>query len=90
MLDIHLDIVTDVLGRPDEHLWVKKERLIIDRLGIRRNEPADGTQRVGLDIICDSDDLNLVALPVAISREAIQSLIGDRVIEYLSINANKE
>lgn len=81
MLDIHLDIVTDVLGRPDEHLWVKKEMLIIDRLGIRRNESADGNQRVGLDIICDSDDLNLVALPVAISREAMQSLIGDRMIE---------
>ena len=83
MLDTHLDILTDVLGRPEEHLWIKKESLIIDRMGIRRNEPADGTQKVALDIICDSDDLNLVALPVAISGEAIQTLIGDRVIENL-------
>ena len=83
MLDTHLDILADVLGRPDKHLWVKKESLIIDRMGIRRNEPADGTQRVGLDIICDSSDLNLVALPVAISGEAIQTLIRDRVIGNL-------
>lgn len=73
VLDAHLDIVTDVLGRPDEHLWVKKERLIIDHMGIRHSEPAEGTQEVILDIACDSDELNLVSMPVAIPKDTFQS-----------------
>lgn len=73
MLETYLDIVTDVLGRADEHLWVKKERLIIDRMGIRHNEPADGTQKVILDLVCDSEELSLVCMPVAIFWETIES-----------------
>ncbi len=73
MLEAHLDIVAGVLGRPAEHLWVRKETLIIDRMGIRRNEPADGAQEVSLDIVCDSDEINLVCMPVAIRKDAFQS-----------------
>jgi hypothetical protein len=73
VLDAHLDIATDVLGRPDEHLWVRKESLILDRMAIRHSEPADGTQEVVLDLVCDSDELSLVCMPVAISRDTFQS-----------------
>jgi len=81
VLDSYLDVVIDVLGRPDENIWMNKETLIIDRTGILYSEPADGTQNVGLDVVCDSSDMSLVVLPVAISGEAMQSLTGDREIE---------
>jgi hypothetical protein len=73
VLEVHLDILIDVLGRSDEHLRVKKEKLIIDRMGIKYTEPVDGAQEVVFEIVCDSDELNLVCMPVAIRKEAFQS-----------------
>lgn len=73
MLDVHLDIVAGVLGRPAEHLRVKKEKLIIDRMGIKYTEPVDGAQEVIFDIVCDSEELNMVCMPVAIRKETFQS-----------------
>jgi hypothetical protein len=65
VLDSYLDVVIDVLGRPDENIWMNKETLIIDRTGVLHSEPNDVTQNVSLDVVCDSNDMSLVALPVA-------------------------
>jgi len=73
MLDVYLDIVNDVLKRPEEQIWMKKETLFIDRMGVKHNEPADGTQEVSFDLVCDSEKSSLVALLVAIPREAMQN-----------------
>jgi len=61
MLDVYLGVVTDVLGHAEEHLWVKKEKLIIDRMGIKRKEPANDAPEVTLDVMGDAAGRNLVA-----------------------------
>lgn len=66
-LEVYLDIVADVLGRPEEHLWSTKTTLIVDRLGIRRGEPADDAPELTLDELCNAEGqrliVSLVTLP---------------------------
>jgi len=72
-LELYLDIVIDVMGRPEAHLWARKETLILDRMGIKRSEAADNVQKMTLDLICDSENRSLVVSLVAISGESIQN-----------------
>ncbi len=39
-VEFYLEIVADLLGRPEVHLWAGKESLIVDRLGIKRSQAA--------------------------------------------------
>lgn len=38
MLEVYLDVVIDVLGHPEKHLWGKKETIILDSMGIKRSQ----------------------------------------------------
>lgn len=67
MLEVYLGVVADVLGRAEEHLWVGRETLIVDRMGVKRKEPAPDTREVVLDVIGDAEGRRLVVCLVAIS-----------------------
>jgi hypothetical protein len=43
VLEVYLDILTNVLGRPEDYLWLEKETLIIDSMGIKRAEASSDT-----------------------------------------------
>lgn len=73
MLELYLGIVIDVLGRPEEHLWARKESLVIDHMGIKRNKADSNIPEVTLDIISNDDGLDLVISMVAISEDLIQN-----------------
>jgi len=64
MLEVYLDIVIDVLSRPEEHLWVESESLIVDRMGIKRVEAAGDAPKVMLEVISDSEGRSRVVLLV--------------------------
>lgn len=66
MLEVYLGVVDGVLGRAEEHLWVKQEKLVIDRMGIKRREPAHDAPEVSLDLMCDAAGRNLVVSLVTI------------------------
>jgi hypothetical protein len=70
MFEVCLDIVTDVLGRPEEHLWTGKESLIVDRMGIKRSQASSDIREVTLDMIFDDEGRSLVFSLVAIPVEA--------------------
>ena len=72
MLEVYLGIVTDVLGRPEKHLWARKETLILDRRGIKRSEAADDAPEVTLDLMCDSEGRSMVVSLVATEVETIR------------------
>lgn len=73
MLDVYLDIVANVLGRPAEHLWGGKETLIVDRMGIKRNKTADDAPQVTLDLIGDAEGRSRVVSLVAISGDLLHN-----------------
>jgi hypothetical protein len=66
MLDVHLNVLTGVLSKPEEFFWVRQETLIVDRMGIKKAVPASDTLEVTFDVISDSEGLNMVAAPVAL------------------------
>ncbi len=66
-LEAYLDIVADVLSRPEEHLWSTRTTLIVDRLGIKRGEPADDAPELTLDELCNAGGQRLIVSLVTLS-----------------------
>ncbi|QWV91718.1 hypothetical protein KP004_10775 [Geomonas oryzisoli] len=60
MLEVYLAVVADVLGHAEEYLWVGKETLVVDRMGIKRKEPGPEARKVNLDVLCDAEGRKLV------------------------------
>lgn len=73
MLEVYLGIVTDVLGRPEDHLWASKETLNVDRMGIKRSKAVSDTPELTLNMMSDDEGRTLVVSLVALSGELIQS-----------------
>lgn len=67
MLEVYLGIVADVLSRPDEHLWARKETLIVDRMGIKRSKADGDIPVVTLDMISNDEGRSLVVSLVVLS-----------------------
>ncbi|MBJ6800136.1 hypothetical protein [Geomonas propionica] len=66
MLEVYLGVVADVLGRAEEYLWVGKETLIVDRMGVKRKEAGADAREVTFDVLCDAEGRRLVAALVSI------------------------
>lgn len=75
ILEVYLNIVVDVLGRPEEHIWSRKETLIVDRLGIRRSEAAFDAPEVTLDELWNSEGRSQVTLLVALPGDELRGLV---------------
>jgi len=67
MLEVYLDIVSDVLSRPEEHLWSEKETLIVDRMGIKRSKAAGDASAVTLDVVHNVEGRSLVVSLVTLT-----------------------
>jgi hypothetical protein len=74
MLEVYLDIVSDVLGRPEEHLWSKREIIIVDRMGIRRTETAPDAPELTLDEFCNAEGRSLVMSLIALSGDELRGI----------------
>ncbi len=75
-LQVYLDIVIDVLGRPGEHLWVGKETLIVDRMGIKRGQAASDAPELTLDVLCNAEGRSLVASLVTLAGQELREMSG--------------
>ena len=74
ILEFYLNIVVDVLGRPEEHIWSRKETLIVDRLGIRRSQSAFDAPELTLDVLWNAEGQSLVASLVALPGDELRRL----------------
>ena len=70
MLTTYLDVLTNVLSRPEEHLWLRKETLTLDRMGIKRDEVTDSAKKVSLEVICNDEGRSLVVTLVSLKAGA--------------------
>lgn len=73
MLKVCLGIVTDVLGRPEEHLWSRKDTLRVDRMGIKRRKASSDTLEVTLNMMSDNEERSLVVSLIAFSGDLFQN-----------------
>ncbi len=76
VLETYLDIVIGVLGRPGEHLWGEKETMILDSMGIRRNQVDYNTSELTFHELFNSEGRRLVVLPIALDGREIRSICG--------------
>jgi hypothetical protein len=60
MLEAYLNIVADVLGHPEKYLWTTRETLIIDRMGIKRDQSAFNIPELTLDELFNAEGRRLV------------------------------
>ncbi|TGU72744.1 hypothetical protein E4633_10650 [Geomonas terrae] len=70
MLEVYLGVVADVLGHAEEHLWVARESLVVDRMGIKRKEVSADAREVQLDVLGDAEGRRLVVALVTIAGTA--------------------
>ncbi|TSK08198.1 MAG: hypothetical protein FPO08_02465 [Geobacter sp.] len=70
MLEVYLGVVADVLGHAEEHLWVDRETLVVDRMGIKRKEVSADAREVQLDVLGDAEGRRLVVALVTIAGTA--------------------
>ncbi len=71
MLNVYLDILLDVLGKPEVQLWTEHEALIRDRMGIKQAVATDDIPELLLDMLYDVNGRNMVVSLVSISEDAI-------------------
>lgn len=68
-LKAHLETLIDVLNRAEAGLWSTRVSLIVDRLGVKREQPAVGALELELDELCNvtgqTGIVRLVSLPRA-------------------------
>jgi len=69
MLENYLNVVVDVLSHPAEHIWLKREVLIRDHMGIKRREVIDGAEKTTLQVISNDEGRSLVISLIEISDE---------------------
>jgi len=51
ILEVYLEIVTEVLGNPEAQLWREQENLVVDRMGIKRDEAGGEAVEVTFDVL---------------------------------------
>ncbi len=74
ILELYLSIVVETLGRPEEHIWSQKETVIVDRLGIRRSEPAFDAPELILHELRSATGESLVATLVALPGDDLRGV----------------
>jgi len=60
VLEVYLGIVADLLSHPEEHVWVSRETLLLDRMGIKRSVSGSDTTEISFDTVSDDEGYNLV------------------------------
>jgi hypothetical protein len=68
--------VTSVLGRPGEHLWGDRETMILDGMGIRRDQVSSNSSELTLLELHNSEGRRLVVLPVVLDGAEIRGVCG--------------
>lgn len=72
MLDAYLNVVIDVLGRPEHYLRAGRETLTLDRMGIRREPETSNTVELTLNTLHDAEGGTGVVLLIAIPGEELK------------------
>jgi len=74
ILETYLDIVIDVLGRPEEQIWGRKETLIVNRLGIRQSQAAFDAPELTLNELWNAEGRSLVMSLIALPGDDLRGL----------------
>jgi len=72
--ETYLEVVVDLLGRPEDFLLGRQETLFVDRMGIKRDELSEDAAELPLRMLYNAEGRNLVVLPVILQAAELQEL----------------
>jgi hypothetical protein len=76
ILSRYLDIVSDILGRPEEHLWGRNETIFIGPMGVKRSEAARDAAGLTYSELRNADGRRLVVMLVSLEMEGLKRLLS--------------
>jgi len=71
LLEAHLDIVVDVLRRPEQHFWSARDIVIVDRLGVKQTQASALAPEIELTVLHNAAGQRLVARLIGMARSAL-------------------
>ncbi len=74
MLDLYLEIVAQLLGSPEEQLWMQSETVYIDRMGVKRQDAADDAPELALSMLCNAAGRSQAVMLVSLKSEELREL----------------
>jgi hypothetical protein len=74
MYEAYLQIVSDLFGHPGQHLLARSETIYVDRMGIKRDGPADDAAALTLTVLYNAEGRSLVVLPVTLQGAELRGL----------------
>lgn len=74
MLDLYLEIVAQLLGSPEEQLWMQSETVYIDRMGVKRQDAADDAPELALSMLCNATGRGQAVMLVSLKSEELREL----------------
>lgn len=75
MLPRCLEIVADVLGRPEEHLWGENETIFIGSMGVKKSEAASDASGLTYSELRNAEGRSLVVMLVSLKGEELQKFL---------------
>lgn len=72
MLECYLDALSDVLGHPEDHLWGKKETVVLDSMGIKRSQPGNNAHELTFVELENSTGRRLIIALVDIAGDELE------------------
>lgn len=72
MLETYLEIVADVLGRPEEFLWWTKETIFVDRMGIKRTETSSDAPELAFGELHNAEGRSQVVMLVSLRSKELR------------------
>lgn len=74
VFEAYLEVVVDVLGRPEEYLREKSETIFVDRMGIKHSEAAEDAPPLQLAEVYNAEGRSLVVTLVYLRGNELRSL----------------
>lgn len=70
-LALHLDIVVEALEQAEKQLWLEREPLVVDRMGVKQAQASALAPEIGLAVLHNAAGRSLVARLVGIARSEL-------------------
>jgi hypothetical protein len=72
MLGRYLEIVADLLGRPEEHFWARNETIFVGRMGVKRSEAAKDASELTYSELHNAEGRSMVVMPGSLPGEELK------------------
>jgi hypothetical protein len=59
-IDIAMKLLVDVLGRPQQYLWMSRQSLVVDHMGIKRGKSSEDAPELLLEQVQDAEGRSVV------------------------------